>query len=101
MLGKFQTPTQIIAWQLDVVLGLTFAVLVAFGMLFSFTFPYINGGVDIARVVLPTILYAGLVGCMVHAGDELGHQGVLTDVMQTNPRMERLKHIGVLPRKLL
>ena len=46
LLEKFQMPGQITAWQLDVVLGLAFAVLVENGeallwaiVFFSFTFP--------------------------------------------------------------
>ena len=59
-LGKFQMPNQIIAWQLDVVLGLTCAALVRMarhssGLLF-FQVP-IDGGVDLVRIVL----HAGLI----------------------------------------
>ena len=92
MLRKFQMPSQITVGQLDVVLGLTLPFWWHFELLFSFTFPYIDGEVDIVRVVLPAILYVGLVGCMVHTGNVPGHQGVLTDVMQTNREWKAEAH---------
>ena len=66
LLGKFQMPNQIAAWQLDDTTWPIYAVLVEnddallLAIVFFFHIP-INGGVDMVRVALPTILCVGVV----------------------------------------